>query len=193
MVDASEIFYGFCKYFSSLGITVAPTPSTWKYRVYYFFDMLGRMLGYKVFTEDTFRKSDGIKELVRKRIDMTWVTPKSDKYVLALEYENTRNVEDEIDKLVAMTGLRALVMFRFNYTDKQIIEKIRPKLKKFDEKDSDFLVLILPNYFEWKKPFEQLRAFLFNSKGQIIGFGTAEGYAGKNGVCSFKNISWKKY
>lgn len=123
MVNASEIFYGFCRFFSSLGITGAPTPSTWKYRVYYFFDMLGRMLGYKVFTEDTFKKSDGIKKLIRKRIDMTWIAPKLDKYILALEYENTKYVDDEIDKLVAVSGLRILVMFRYDYTDKEIIEK----------------------------------------------------------------------
>ena len=192
MANVSEIFYGFCKSFSSLGITVAPTPSTWKYRVYYFFDMLGRMSGYEVFTEDTFTKSNGIKNLVGKRIDMTWVAPESDGYALALEYENTKNVDDEIDKLVAMTGLRILVMFRFNYTDKDIIEKIRPKLKEFHVKGSNFLVLILPIYFKLKKPFEKLRALLFDSKGRIVGFGTAEGYVGKDGVCSFKNTSWKK-
>ena len=191
MVSVSEIFYGFCKSFSSLGITVAPTPSTWKYRVYYFFDLLGRMLGYTVFTEDQFKESDGIKELIGKRIDMTWVAPKSDKYVLALEYENTRKIDDEIEKLAAVNGLRVLVMFRYDYTDEEIMEKIRTKLKKFGEDDSGFLVLILPEYFRWEKPFEKLRALLLNSEGQVVGFGSAEGYIGRNEVCSFRNARWR--
>lgn len=190
IVSVSEIFYGFCKSFSSLGITVAPTPSTWKYRIYYFFDMLGRLLGYEVFTEDTFKKSDGIRKLVGKRIDITWVTPKTGEYVLALEYENTRNVDDEISKLAAMQGLRVLVMFRYDYTDKDIIDKVRRAMKEFDQADSDFLVLILPSYFKWKKPFEKLRALHFDSKGKIIGFGNAEGFTGRNEVCSFRKISW---
>lgn len=190
IVSASEIFYGFCKSFSSLGITVAPTPSTWKYRVYYFFDMLGRMLGNEVFTEDTFRKSNGIRKLVGKRIDMTWVAPETDEYVLALEYENTKDVDDEISKLAATPGLRVLVMFRYNYTDKEVIDKIRRAMKKFDQADSGFLVLVLPAYFKWKRPFEKLRALHLDSRGKTIGFGTAEGFISRNEVCSFRKISW---
>jgi len=190
MVNASEIFYGFCKSFSSLGITVSPTASTWKYRVYYFFDILGRMLGYEVFTEDTFRKSNGVKKLTGKRIDMTWVAPKTDEYILALEYENTKKIDDEIGKLAAMPGLRVLIMFRYDYTDKEIINKIASGMKGFEQSDSQFLVLILPSYFKWRRPFEKLRALHLNSKGRIVGFGSAEGFIGKNGVCSFRKISW---
>lgn len=152
--------------------------------------MLGRMLGYEVFTEDTFRKSNGIRKLVGKRIDMTWVAPKTDEYVLALEYENTKNVDDEISKLAAMPGLRVLVMFRYDYTDKEIIDKVRRAMKKFDQVDSDFLVLVLPSYFKWKRTFEKLRALHLDSKGKIIGFGSAEGFIGRNEVCSFRKISW---
>jgi len=191
MVSASEIFYGFCKSFSSLGITAAPTPSTWKYRIYYFFDMLGRMLGYEVFTEDTFKKSNGIRKLVGKRIDMTWSAPKTDKYVLALEYENTKDIDGEIRKLASMTGLRILVMFRYDYTDKEIIEKIRPQQTKDNPENSNFIVLILPRYFQNKEPFEKLKALLFDPHGRVIGSGTSEGYVGRDGICSFRNIVWK--
>lgn len=186
------MFYGFCKYFSSLGITTTwRNPSLWKYRIYHFFDNLGRMLGYDVITEDTFRKSDGIKELVGKRIDMTWLTPEND-YFLALEYENTRKIDNDIDKLVAMSGLRVLVMFRFDFTDKQIIKKIQTKSKKFDVGDSEFFVIILPHIFEVKEPFQKLRALLFNSKAEVYGYGGAEGYVGINGVCAFRNVTWKE-
>ncbi len=191
MVKESEIFYGFCKYFSSLGISTAPTPSTWKYRVYYFFDLLGRMLGYEVFTEDTFKKSDGVKELVGKRLDMTWISPISHDYAFALEYENTRKIDDEICKLVCVTGLRVLVIFRY-FNDKEIIEKIRQTQEKYGPQKSNFLVLILPEYFQWNEPFEKLRALLFDSKGRVIGFGSAEGYVGANGICAFKNASWTR-
>jgi hypothetical protein len=189
VVEESEIFYGFCKYFSSLGISNAPTPSTWKYRVYYFFDLLGRMLGYEVLTEDTFKKADGVKELVGKRLDMTWMSPISRDYAFALEYENTKRIDDEISKLACITGLRVLVIFRY-FKDAEIMEKIRQTQEKYGPQESNFLVLILPEYFKWDEPFEKLRALLFDPKGRVIGFGSAEGYIGANEICAFKDVSW---
>ena len=83
--------------------------------------------------------------------------------------------------LQSRAGLRILVMFRFNYTDKEIIEKIRPGLREFDEdKGSNVLVLILPVYFKWEKPFEKLSALLFDSKGQILSVG-----ADNLSICGF--------
>lgn len=44
-------------------------------------------------------------------------------------------------------------MFRFGFTNEQIIEKIRSRLKKFNEDSlSEFLVLMLSNLFEVKEP-----------------------------------------
>jgi hypothetical protein len=190
MVEVSEIFYGFCKMFSSLGITSVPTPSTWKYRVYYFFDTLGRMLGYEVFTEDTFKKEDGLKRLFGKRIDMTWMKANLSDYVMALEYENRRRIDNDIKKLAAVQGLRILVMFRFDFTNEEIIEKIKVEENEYRDGDDPFLVLILPREFKRKKPFEKLEAILVGSKGKISGSGNAEGYVGKDGVCAFKTIIW---
>lgn len=189
MVEVSEIFYGFSKLFSSLGLTSTPTASTWKYRVYYFFDNLGRMLGYEVFTEDTFRKEDELKNLVGKRIDMTWQTADLSKYVMALEYENTKRIENDIKKLVAISGLRILVMFRFNFTNEEIVGKIRAESKDY-RGGGPFLVLILPMLFRPKRPFEKLTAILLDSKGKVCGSGSAEGYVGKDGVCAFRRIIW---
>jgi len=192
MVKSSEIFYGFCTHFSSLGITTKPTPSMWKYRVLQFFDTLGRMLGYEVYTEDTFTKGDHNRKLTRKRIDMTWVDPGSRNYVLALEYENTDNINDEIEKLSFIYGFRVLVMFKHGFSIKEIIRRVRSQLNKTGEQESDFLVLVLPNNFVRATPFEKLRAVLLNAKGITIGLGSAEGYVSANGVCGFKKTKWVK-
>lgn len=190
MVRESEIFYGFCKSFSSFGIKSSVTPSTWKYRIYFFFDSLGRMLGYDVFTEDTFRKNESSKALIGKRIDMTWVSPISKKYVLALEYENTRKIDDEIIKLAEIGGLRVLVIFRHAFTDEEVITKVRAAQERDSYIKSKFFVFVLPKYFQPHKPFERLKAWLFNSHGHVIGFGNAEGYLGSDGKCSFQRVCW---
>jgi len=191
MVNESEIFYGFCMNFSSFGITAEPTPSTWKYRVYYYFDLLGRMLGYEVHTEDTFTKTDGIN-LTGKRIDMTWMSPISKEYVLAFEYENTRDIDDEILKLTSVIGLRVLVMFRSKYSDKEIIDKIVARQNKDNPENSNFLVFVMPDFFKEREPFEKLAAWLFDPKSQRIAIGEAEGYVGIDGICSFRNVVWKE-
>lgn len=192
MVKESEIFYGFCMNFSALGINAKPTPSIWKYRIYYYFDLLGRMLGYEVFTEDTFRETDKIPNVTGKRIDMTWASPTSNSYVLAFEYENSRDIDDEVAKLTSVTGLRVLVIFRNKYTDKEIIDKIVQKQAKDDPENTNFLVFVLPDSFMEKEPFEKLATWLFDPKGRIIAFGSAEGYVGWDGLCSFRRITWQE-
>ena len=190
-VSESEIFYGFCSQFSSMGISVNPTPSTWKYRVYYYFDLLGRMLGYEVYTEDTFKEADGITELVHKRIDMTWVSEETkEEYALALEYEKTKEIDDEITKLSNISGLRVLVIFRYNFANREIIEKVKEQMEKYGPQSSNFLIFMLPNTFQRKEPLEKITALLLDSQGKIRGFGTAEGYVGEDGICSFKRIMW---
>jgi len=189
-MKVSELFYGFCNYFSSLGITAKPTPSMWKYRVYYYFDMLGRMLGYDVSTEDTFTKEDGFKNLCGKRIDMTWAKPNSRDYALALEYENTKAIDDEIEKLASTCGLRVLVMFKHNFRLTEVSKKIRSSLAKTGDQTSDFFVIILPKVFTRKKPFEKLICLLIDKEGRTKGCGKATGYVSANGVCSFQKAKW---
>jgi len=199
MVSASELFYGFCRSFSGFGINfwnIGLTASTWKYRIYYYFDNLGRMLGYDVITEDTFTKEDGIEELVGKRLDMTWREPNTTKYELAFEYENGRNIDDDIMKLAAMPCLRILVMYRFRtngYTDEEIIQKIILENKKYRKDKNKFLVFILPEYFEYDKPPEEFKALLIDWQGNICGSGTALGYTAEDLTCSFKNIKWNHH
>jgi hypothetical protein len=43
-----------------------------------------------------------------------------------------------------------------------------------------------------KEPFEKLATWLFDPKGRIIAFGSAEGYVGWDGLCSFRRITWKE-
>ena len=82
-------------------------------------------------------------------------------------------------------------MFRFSFTDEQIIQKIRSRLKRYTEINFPFLVLILPNNFKVDEPFEELKALFFDYE-HFYESGTAEGYVGRNGVCAFRNIIWKE-
>lgn len=202
MVEASEIFSGFCKCFSSFGITKYSTPSTWKYWTYNYFFNLGRSLGYEVTTEDAFTKKHGIKYLEGMRLDITWTeSPDYYDYVLALEYESKRDsgkeikIINDIMKLTAINCLRVLVMFRQKWEDEEIycyilsaIEHHKSEYKDVDE--NSYLIIIIPNNFKEKEPFENLHVFLADSK-KIYKKGRAQGYEGVDGVYRFRNIVWK--
>lgn len=196
-MEVSELYYGFCKNFITLGINysdIKPTPSTWKYRIYSYFDNLGRYLGYEVVTEDTYTKNDGIENLAGKRLDMTWRSPDDSKYILALEYENERNIDNDIMKLAAMDCLRVLIMYRYQnngLTDEEVIDKVVTENKKYKRDDKKYLIMILPEYFNYKKPFNKLKGLLLDYDGDIRGSGSAIGYTGEDGTLAFRNITWK--
>ena len=100
-----------------------------------------------------------------------------------------KRIDDEISKPACVTGLRVLVISR-SFKDAEIMEKIRQTQEEYGPQESNFLVLILPEYFKWNEPFEKLRALLFDPKGRVIGFGSAEGYIGASEICAFKDVSW---
>jgi len=52
------------------------------------------------------------------------------------------------------------MMFRYDFTDKEIIDKIIPNQKRDNPEGSDFLVFVLPTYFQVQEPFEELKGWL---------------------------------
>lgn len=93
----SELFFGLCRYYSSLGLTRNVSWSSCGQRTLSYFDQLGRMLGYNVMAEDTLTSTDDWKcpkKLYKRRVDMTWTTPRGNNYVLALEHQGQKTLHE---------------------------------------------------------------------------------------------------
>lgn len=74
MVSAREIFLGFSRYYNSLNINESESLSTITGRLLSYFDTLGRMLGYRIRSENTLKSlvSSCPKNLESKKVDMIW-------------------------------------------------------------------------------------------------------------------------
>lgn len=195
MVQASEIFYGFCRYFSSLGLSYKIGWSTWAQRSLWYFDALGRMLGYDVWMEDTLTDTEGWKcpsKLRGKRVDMVWVIPGELEYVLALEHQGSpKYVDTDIEKLAVYPKLKVLIIYGSRNKDR-ILSKIRKELDKREkEKGSLFLLISVPNQFNVEPPFMKLEALLLNDSGDVLGEGSAEAHREKStDLCFFTKTNW---
>jgi len=177
-MEASELFFGLCRYFSSLGLDDDVSWSTWTQRSLSYFDQLGRMLGYRVSTEDTLTDTDEWKcpkSLKGKRIDMVWLYPDKNEYALALEHQGSNSLEKikiDIKKLSVIQGLKVLVVYRQKTLK---IQKIAAKeVANIDDQEGSFLLLNIPDYFRDKPPIEKLEMRLVNEKGKLVASGTAE-------------------
>jgi len=196
MVDPSEVFFGYLKYFGSLGLDNEVSYNTWSQRSLWFFDSLGRMLGYNVVTEDAFISSDQTidPKLIGKRTDLTWL--RDDKYFLALEYQRSSDMEtikSDIQKLVVYPNLRVLIVFRRNLNTQNVRTTIQKAIGKDLIKGSRFLLIILPNWFKQEPEFEEAEGVLFGYNGEILNLGKARAFQEKtSGLCMFTAITWEK-
>lgn len=197
MMEPVEIFYGLCRYYSSLGIVDEINWSAWTLRTLSYFDNLGRMLGYRVNTEDTYTKKDEDewevpKDLRRKRIDLTWREINTDLYKLALEHQGSSNpdhIKLDIKKLIFIGGLRVLILYN---QDIEKVEKWLIKYIKQYEMDGLFMLITFPHYFTTEESIKKLRARLYNNTGTLIGEGAAEGrMESSTGLLFFSNANWR--
>ena len=193
-MEAIELFFGLCRYYSSLGLDKDITWSSWSRRTITFFDQLGRMLGYKVATEDTLTDVEGWKcpsELRGKRIDITWVYPDRNVYALALEHQGSNNPEKiklDIKKLSVMACLKILVVYRQDTNNVQ--RWIKNELSGI-ESEGSFLLINIPDYFRDKPPIKRLEARLIDEDGKLVGAGTAEARKESiTGLRFFLNPKW---
>lgn len=203
LMEPSELFFGFCRYYSSLLITSDVAWSSRGQRTLAYFDSLGKMLGYNVNTEDTFTKSGSTDtagdtwkcppKLVGKRTDMTWSEHAGDQYVLAFEHQSSNNpvrIKRDIAKLAQYGSLKVLVVYG---QDTEVVQQwIQKELQKTDDTEGTFLLVNVPYYFN-KEPPLKLHARLLDKKGKIIAFGTAEARKEKiAGFNFFDNAQWTK-
>lgn len=195
-MDAVELFFGLCRYYSSLGLDDDINWSSWAQRSLAYFDQLGRMLGYKVFTEDALTDTEDWKcprELRRKRIDMTWIYPDKNQYALALEHQGSNNpkkIRLDIKKLSVMPCPKILIVYR---QDTSKIQKvIRNELIKAGVEDSDFFLLInIPDYSTDVPPIKKLETRLVEKRGKLVAVGTAEARREKiTGLRFFAQPKW---
>jgi hypothetical protein len=191
----SELFFGLCKYYSSLGLDQDVSWSTWSQRTVSYFDQLGRMLGYVVQTEDTLTDMDNWKcpkAMKGKRIDMTWIHPNRDEYAIALEHQGSNSLEKialDIKKLCLILGLKVLVVYRQNTLEIQKI--VAREVPKIDGQEGSFLLINIPDYFRDKRPIKRLEARLIDENGKLVAAGTAEARKESiTGLRFFSNIRW---
>ena len=194
-MEASELFFGLCRYYSSLGLDRDVSWSTWSQRTLSYFDQLGRMLGYRVSTEDTLVDTDDWKcpkALQGKRIDMVWFYPDKNEYALALEHQGSsslKKIELDIKKLSLIIGLKVLVVYRQNTLR---IQKVAAReVAKIEEQEGSFLLLNIPDYFRDKPPIKKLESRLVDDNGKLVAVGTAEARIERiTGLRFFSNIKW---
>lgn len=194
-MEASELFFGLCRYFSSLGLDDDVPWSTWTQRSLSYFDQLGRMLGYKVGTEDTLTDTDEWKcpkSLRGKRIDMVWLYPGKNEYALALEHQGSSSFEKiklDIKKLALISGLKVLIVYR---QDTLKIQGIAAKeVAEIEGQKGSFLLLNIPDYFRDEPPIKKLESRLIDKNGKLIAAGTAEARKESiTGLRFFSNIKW---
>lgn len=194
-MEAPELFFGLCRYYSSLGLDSDISWSTWSQRTLSYFDQLGRMLGYIVRTEDIFVDTNYWKcpkSLKGKRIDMVWFYPDKDEYALAFEHQGSDSLKKmllDIKKLSQLVGLKVLVVYRQNTS---LIQKLVSKeIVKVEGQQGLFLLINIPDYFRDEPPIKKLESRLINEKGKLVAAGTAEARIERiTGLRFFANIKW---
>lgn len=192
-MEPSELFFGLCRYYSSLGLDRDISWSTWSQRTLSYFDQLGRMLGYVVKTEDTLTDTDTWKcpkALRQKRIDMTWLYPEKDEYALALEHEGSnKRILLDIKKLVMIGSLKVLVVYR---QDTSRIERlVKKEIVKVEGQQGSFILLNIPDRFRDRPPIKKLVARVIDENGKLVSAGTADARKESiTGLRFFSNIIW---
>jgi hypothetical protein len=109
------------------------------------------MLGYDIGTEDAITSDDEWKcppKLKGKRTDVTWY--KGTQYFFALEYQSSSKIskiKNDIQKLAVYPNQRVLIIYNKNELS-YIIKIIQKAMKKEpQDKDSTFLLIVLPDLF----------------------------------------------
>ena len=106
MVEAHELFQGFMRYYNALHISDEESQPTQTTRILSYYDMLGRMLGYRITSELTLKTLVGRvpKTIEKKKIDQIWFTKQNNKtsYELAIESQlvlKWDRIENDVKKL----------------------------------------------------------------------------------------------
>lgn len=203
MVSAYEVFLGFSRYYNSLGITFEESIATHTGRIISYMDKLGRMLGYRIFSEISFShlfrwvNKECPPELMRKKPDMCWghLTEHGLEYELVLESEQSmddKKIEEDVEKLLPFPS-RLKVLYCAHTDLEEVIASVANVVKKGKELAGELLLIIDP----WvsRKTFSTgtLSGILMNSSLEITHCGEAEIEEFRDGSFKmrlFKNAKW---
>ena len=206
MVSAYEVFMGFSRYYNSLRITFEESIATHTGRIISYMDNLGRMLGYRIFSEVTFSHlfrwvyKECPPELSRKKPDMCWghLTEQGLEYELVLESEQTmddKKIEKDIEKLLPFPS-KLKILYCVHTDLKAVIDSVVNVVKKGREFTGELLLIVDP----WvsRKTFSTgtLSGILMNSSLKITHYGEVKIEEFSDGpfkIRLFKNAKWSAY
>lgn len=205
MVRPSEIFLGFARYYNSLTIAFEESLATNTSRIISYMDNLGRMLGYRIFSELTFSKLFDLagkkcpSELKGKKPDICWGYITEDgkfRYELVLESEQSMDdekIKKDMEKLLCFPS-QLKVLYCPHNNPKRVIEIAKEVAKKQQKLTGELLVIIDP----WvnRKTFSKgkLLGLLLNSNLEWLAVGEANITTLKefaHTIRLFKNATWK--
>jgi len=200
MVLAREIFLGFSRYYNSLNIIHSESLSTHTSRLLYYFDELGRMLGYRIVCEKTLSNlvSPCPRNLEKKKVDMIWdwEKGKTQKYELAVESQQNPSInliKGDMAKL-ANVPAKLKVLYCAAEDHNKILAAIRSLRSKYADDQGDFLAIIDPWVGSFGFSEGILQGILLDDQGQMKGEGTAkvsEIIDGRHNIRIFLNAKWK--
>lgn len=199
MVSAREIFLGFSRYYNSLNIIESESISTHTGRLLSYFDELGRMLGYRIRSENTLKNlvTSCPKNLENKKVDILWEWEEEKiEYELACESQQSPNmtlIKGDIEKLANLPAkLKVLYSFAKDYN--KILKAIKKIRTQYKDDQGKFLAIIDP----WigRNGFAKgtLRGIFLDRHGRIKGEGTAKVRVivdGTYNIRVFLDTAWK--
>ena len=180
MVNAEEIFKGFCRHYNSFNIIYDETLSTHTSRLVSYFDTLGRMLGYRIFSEYSMGKLIPAcsQDLEGKKVDIVWGYFNNGGKIrleLAAELQQSFNLseyEKDIKKLATLSA-KLKVFYCAAKDSEEIVDMVVEELGQHSGKEKNqFLIIVDP----WVSPSKfgegKFRGILLDHTGKL-GVGTA--------------------
>jgi hypothetical protein len=175
---------GFCRYYNSLNLEFRESVATHSHRILSYFDMLGRMLGYSIVTENKMKSFAELTdfsfppELRNTKIDMLWCDwNEFNPFVLALESQQSPEPDQtmkDMRKLLAIpANLR--VLYCSSENSDTLVEEIRNGIEKAPkDMKRPFLAIIDPWVSRDKFAEGSLKGIYFNENGATRGVGIAK-------------------
>lgn len=204
MVSPSEIFLGFCNYYNTLRIFYYESISIHTLRVTSYWDELGLMLGYRIFSEASFKElfklvnEECPKGLEKKKPDVCWGSWEDGelRYELVLESESEMDkdkIKEELEKLIVFPAKMKVLYCSHNNVE-EIFRLIRQVINSYPSYMGSLLVIIDP----WVKPSSfdkgEITGFLINSNKKISHQGSAHVFSyidSGDKIRQIKNATWK--
>jgi len=169
------------RYYNSLNISSEEEFSTHTRRILSYYDMLGRMLGYRISSELTMNSliDDAPKYVGNKKMDLTWWRHIDEDYYYELGVESQQSpslnaIKSDIRKLSYLPANNLLLYCSWD-RPKEIIKLVSNDFKKYGKKNnSKFLIIVDPWTDKTPMCEGKFSATLLNINGDILGRGSAK-------------------